>query len=412
MKDNMVAVLDIGSSKAAVLVGIMNNDGQVRVEGVGYTPCRGIEQGAVVDIAATEEAMRKSIEQAERMASVKISRIYLATGGIHISGQNSNGSAAIKDKEIAMSDVEEVIDAAQAVAFPRDEILLHALPQNFTVDRQTNIRRPVGMSGMRLEANVYLISGLSNIIRNLRKCASRCGLKVARIVVEQLADSYTSLQQDERLSGICLINIGAGSTKTIVIREGAPVFAGTVAMGGDNVTNDIAAGLRVPTRLAEEIKRRYGCALVDKVNPEDMVRIPRVDHRDEQEIMRQNLASIIQQRYEEILAMVDEQLNNEKVKEPLTAGVVLTGGAAAIEGLSELTAEIMHTAVRIGSCFNIEENELITENPRLTTAAGLLLYGMEEQMRSRQREGFFQDQNLWGKFSWFDKLHDWVEKNF
>ncbi len=411
MKDNMVAVLDIGSSKAVVLVGTVNNEGQGRIEAIGYTPCRGIEQGAVVDIAATEEAIRKAIDQAERVAGVKISQLYLATGGIHISGQNSHGSTAINDKEVVMADIEEVIDAAQTVAFPHDEILLHALPQNFTVDRQANVRKPLGMSGVRLEVNVYLISGLSNIIRNLRKCASRCGLKIERIVVEQLADSYATLQQDERLSSVCLINIGAGTTKTMVIRDGAPIFTGTVAMGGDNVTNDIAAGLRVPTRLAEEIKHRYGCALVDKVNPEHLVRIPRVDHRDEQEIARQNLATIIQQRYEEILNMVDEQLVNEKVKEPLAAGVVLTGGGAAIEGLSELTAEIMHAAVRTGNCLNIEKNELLMDNPRFTTAAGLLLYGVEERMRSRQKEGFFQDQNLFGKFNWFDKLHDWVEKN-
>ena len=409
MTDDTLAVLDIGSSKVVVLAGVMNNNGCVRVQGIGYAPCRGIEQGAVVDITAAEEAMRKAVEQAENMAGIEIKQVYLGTGGIHISGQSSHGSAAIKDKEIDMSDIVEAIDAAKAVAFPHDELLLHALPQNFSVDRQANVRKPLGMTGVRLEVNVYLVSGLSNIIRNLRKCVSHCGLKVERIVVEQLADSYAVLQPDERQSGVCLINIGAGTTKTIVMRDGAPVFTGTVAMGGDNVTNDVAAGLRIPTRLAEEIKHKYGCALVDKARSEDIVRIPRIDHRNEQEITRQNLASIIQKRYEEILGMVNEQLAQEGIEEPLV--VVLTGGAAAIESLSELCAEMMHKAVRIGEALNIEEEQLI-DNARFVTATGLLLYGLEERMRARQQEGFFHDQSFFGKLNWFDKLHDWVEKNF
>ena len=409
MTDDTLAVLDIGSSKVVVLAGVMNNNGRVRVQGIGYAPCRGIEQGAVVDITAAEEAMRKAVEQAENMAGIEIKQVYLGTGGIHISGQSSHGSAAVKDKEIDMSDIAEAIDAAKAVAFPHDELLLHALPQNFSVDRQANVRKPLGMTGVRLEVNVYLVSGLSNIIRNLRKCVSRCGLKVERIVVEQLADSYAVLQLDERQSGVCLINIGAGTTKTIVMRDGAPVFTGTVAMGGDNVTNDVAAGLRVPTRLAEEIKHKYGCALVDKARSEDIVRIPRIDHRNEQEITRQNLASIIQKRYEEILGMVNEQLAQEGIEEPLV--VVLTGGAAAIESLSELCAEMMHKAVRIGEALNIEEEQLI-DNARFVTATGLLLYGLEERMRTRHQEGFFHDQSFFGKLNWFDKLHDWVEKNF
>lgn len=412
MKDHILAVLDIGGSKAAVLVGDMNNDGYVRIQGIGYAPCRGIEQGTVVDIAATEEAMKKALVQAERMSGAKISHIYLGTGGIHISGQSSHGSAAISNKEVSMEDVEEVIDAAKAVAFPHDEILLHALPQNFSVDRQANVRKPLGMAGVRLEVNVYLISGLSNIVRNLRKCVARTGLQIERIVVEQIADSYALLRQDERQGGVCLINIGAGTTNTVVLKDGAPIFTSTVAMGGDNVTNDIAAALRVPARLAEDIKLRYGCALVDKARTEDMIHIPRIDHRKEQEMTRQNLTSFIQPRYEEILSMVDEQLTREGVKESIAAGVVLTGGAAAIEGLSELTAEIMHKAVRVGAVDNLEDNEVVTDDPTFVTAIGLLFYGLEERMRSRQKEGFFQDHNFFGRFTWFGKLHDWMEKNF
>ena len=412
MKDNMLAVLDVGSSKAAALIGEVTNSGRINVQGIGYAPCRGIEQGTVVDITATEEAMKKALIQAEEMAGVEIKNIYLGSGGIHISGQSSHGSAAIKNREVSVEDVEEAVDAAKAVAYPHDEMLLHALPQNFTVDRQTNIRKPIRMAGVRLEVNVYLISGLSNIIRNLRKCVARTGLHIERIVVEQFADSCALLGQDERQSGVCLINIGAGTTKTVVLKDGAPIFTSTVAMGGENVTNDVAAALRIPARLAEDVKLRYGCALVDKVRAEDLIYIPRIDHRAEQEMTRQNLASFIQPRYEEILSTVDEQLIRAGVKESIRSGIVLCGGAAEMEGLSELSAEIMHIATKIGRVDNLEDNEIASDNPNFVTAVGLLLYGFDERMRTKHKDGFFHDHNFFGKFTWFSKLHHWMEKNF
>lgn len=411
-RDDIVAVLDVGSSCVRALIGMMENSGRASILGLGHAPCTGVEQGAVIDIGATEEAIRSAIRDAESMAGLRATGVYLGTGGVHISGRVSQGSTAIKNQEVDMDDVEEVINAAKAMAFPRDEVLLHALPQHFSVDRQHKVRRPLGMAGERLEVRAYLISGLSNLVHNLQKCAARCELRVERIVVEQIADSYAVLQQDEREAGVCVVNIGAGSTKMAVFRDGVPIFIGTGVMGGNHVTNDLAVALRIPNRLAEEQKRRYGCAVVQQVPAEHSVRVVRIDKHDKQSISAQALAGFIQPRYEEIITAVDEQLTREKIKDRITAGLVLVGGAARIEGLEALASEIMHLAVRTGQPLNVKDEDIIKGNLQWTTAVGLLLYGLEERMHSRSNDGFFINHPLSGKWNWFDKLSHWIEKNF
>ena len=425
MKDNILTVLDVGSSKVASLMGRMLNDGSIDIIGMGVAPCKGIEQGTVVDIKATEDAIQQAVSEVRATAGINITSVYLGTGGIHIAGRTSHGSTAIRGKEVEMEDVETVVGAAKAVVFPQDELLIHALPQSFSIDGQHNVRRPLGMSGVRLEVNSYLISGLGNIVRNLHKCVARCNLSVERVVVEQVADSYCALQQDEREAGVCLINIGAGTVKTLVIKDSAPLFISTLPTGGDNVTNDIAAALRIPTRLAEDYKKRYGCALADRTKAEDVVKISRVDYRSEQEVSRQTLASFIQPRYEEMLSFVEEQLIKEELKRKITAGVVLVGGASRIEGLSDLAAEIMHSAVRVGSPLNISNasasnsttvatsaNQMIKDNPAFTTACGMLEFGLEERIQARHSDGFFYNHNPFGRSAWFDRIHNWVGKNF
>lgn len=421
MKSNILTVLDLGSSRVISLMGRMLNDGTMDILGMGLAPCRGIEQGTVVDIKATEDAIMQAISEVRASSGINCNSVYLGTGGIHIAGRISHGSAAIRGKEVEIEDVETVINAAKAIAFPQDEVLIHALPQNFSIDGQHNVRRPLGMSGVRLEVNSYLISALNNIIRNLHKCVDRCNIGVEKIVVEQIADSYAALQQDEREAGVCLINIGAGTVKTIVIKDNAPLFIGTLPTGGDNVTNDIAAALRIPTGLAEDYKRRYGCALQDKAELDDIVKISRVDYRSEQEVSRQTLAGFIQPRYEEIFNYIEEQLIKEELKHKIAAGIVLVGGGARIEGLSDLAAEILHSAVRVGSPLNVSNvsslagtysssNRIIEDNPIFTSACGMLQFAFAEKLQSRHRDGFFH--NPLGKFVWFDRIHSWVGKNF
>ena len=416
VKDNIITVLDLGSSKAAALAGRLSSDGKIDILGLGLVPCRGIQQGTVVDIRATEDAIAQAVKDVDASAGITTNSVYISSGGIHIAGRSSHGTTAIRGKEVADEDIESVVGAAKAISFPQDETLIHILPQSFSIDGQQNIRQPLGMSGMRMEVNCYLISGISNTLRNLHKCASRCNLAVERIVVEQVADSYGALRQDEQESGVCLINIGAGSVKCIVIKDNAPVFVKTFPIGGENVTNDIAAALRIPSGLAEEYKRRYGCALSERVSNDEMVKISRVDYRSEQEISRQTLSGFIQPRYQEIFEFIEAELRKEQIKHMMSAGAVLVGGASRIQGLPSLAAEIMHASVRVGVPINLSDNSevsyLIKEDSAFTSACGMLNFCFEERIHSNKEEGFFSNYSPFGKMAWFSRFNSWVGKNF
>ena len=411
-KENIVASLDVGTSMARVLIGTMQNSGKAKILGLGQSECSGLEQGAVVDISATEESIRKAVQDAQLTAGYRISSVYLGTGGGHVSGRSSQGGTAIKNREVSKTDVEEAIAAAKAMAFPRDEMLLHALPQSFSVDRQTRVRKPLGMSGERLDVQAYLISGLTNLLHNLQKCVARCQLGVERMIVEQIADSQAVLGLDELDAGVCLVNIGAGSTKIAVFRDGVPIFMATGDMGGSTVTNDLAAALRIPSRLAEEQKRRYGCAMAARVPEDNLVRFVRIDKREKQVVSGQTLASFIQPRYEEILNLVNEQITSQNVKEKISAGLVFVGGGGSIEGLTDLASEILHMTARRGNPMNIEDEPIIQGSPQWTTAVGLLLFGLREKMSARDEDGFFVNHSLSGKWIRFDRIYDWIGKNF
>lgn len=415
-RDSIITVLDLGSSKAVALAGRLSVDGKIDILGLGLVPCRGIQQGTVVDISATEAAIAQAIKDVDASAGIITSSVYMSTGGIHIAGLASHGNTAIRGKEVMDEDVEAVVGAAKAISFPKDETLIHILPQSFSIDGQENIRQPLGMSGMRMEVNCYLISGISNTLRNLHKCVSRCNLAVDRIVVEQVADSYGCLRRDEQESGVCLINIGAGSVKCIVIKDNAPVFVKTFPIGGENVTNDIAAALRIPAGLAEEYKKRYGCALSERVSDDDIVKISRVDYRSEQEISRQTLSGFIQPRYQEIFEFIEAELRKEQIKHMMPAGAVLVGGASRIQGLPSLAAEIMHASVRVGTPLNLSDNSeianLIKNDSSYTAACGLLGFCFEERIHSQREEGFFSNYSPFGKMAWFSRFNSWVGKNF
>lgn len=415
-KDSIVTVLDLGSSKACALTGRIANDGKIDILGMGIAPCRGIQQGTVVDIKATEDALALAINEVNITAGISSNSIYISSGGIHIAGRTSHGTTAVRGKEVVEEDIEAVIGAAKAISFPQDETLIHILPQSFSIDGQENIRQPLGMSGIRMEVYCYLVSALSNTVRNLHKCVARCNLVVNRVIVEQIADSYSALRQDEQESGVCLINIGAGTVKFIVIKDNAPIFIRTLPIGGDNVTNDLGTALRIPVGLAEDYKRRYGCSSTERVSADDIIKISRVDYRSEQEISRQTLSGFIQPRYGEIFDFVEKELHNEGLKHKIPAGVVLVGGGSRIEGLASQAAEVLHASVRVGKPLNLSQSSsaanLIRGNSSYTTACGLLGFALEERIHRRQGNGFFSSHTPFGGMAWFDRFNNWVGKRF
>ena len=416
-KESIVTVLDIGSSKVCALSGKLDSDGKIDVLGMGLSDCRGIQQGTVVDINATEEAIYQALEEVNATSGFQAHSIYISSGGIHVAGRSSQGTTAVRGKEVEEDDIRAVINAAKAVSFPQDESLIHILPQSFSIEGQQNIRQPLGMSGIRLEAHCYLISGISNTLRNLRKCVARFNLSVDRIVVEQIADTYSSLRQDEKESGVCLINLGAGTTKFIIIKNNAPVYIRTLPVGGENVTNDLATALKVPAGLAEDYKRRYGCVSGEKLNDDDMIRMARVDYRSEESISRQTLAGFIQPRYMEIFELIEKELLEKELRHKIPAGVVLVGGAARLEGLAAYAAEILHSSVRIGTPDNLSQksefNDLLNSNSAYVTACGLLGFALEENMHLRQADGFFSGYgHMVGGLALFDRFSNWMTKRF
>ena len=415
-KNKIVYALDVGSANVFALAGRISSGGQIEILGLGSAECRGIQQGVVVDIHATEEAIAKAIKEVNLTSGTAASNLYVSSGGTHIVGRASHGTTAVRAKEVSREDVEAAINAAKAISFPQDEMLMHILPQNFSIDRQENIREPLGMSGMRLEVDCYLISGLSNTLRNIQKCVSRCNISIKKIVVEQIADSYGCLTQDEQEAGVCLVNIGAGSTKFIVVKDNAPLFIKTLPISGENVTIDISTALRIPTHLAEDYKKRYGCANSNLVDNKESISIPRPDSPGVSQIGRQNLASFIQPRYEEIFEYIMKELTSADMKNLIPGGVVLAGGGARIEGIIPLAAEIMHCSTRVGTPQNLSDNSdyyaLVADNSSWVGVCGLLSFAFAEDMQTKQRDGFFSNSIQLPRTGWFSRVNDWVGKNF
>jgi cell division protein FtsA len=401
---NLIVGLDIGTSKVAAIVGEITNEGNIEIIGIGTAPSRGLKKGVVVNLESTVNSIQKAIEEAELMAGCQIRSVFAGMAGSHIRSLNSHGIVAIKDKEVTQYDIDRVIDSARAVAISADQKILHILPQEFVIDLQDGIKEPIGMSGIRLEAKVHMVTGSVSASQNIIKCIRRCGLEVEDIVLEQLASCNAVLTEDEKELGVCLIDIGGGTTDIAIFVDGAIRHTAVIPIAGDQVTNDIAVALRTPTINAEDIKRKYACALTQLANVDDSIEVPSIGERAPRKISMQNLAEIIEPRYEELMLLVQSELRRSGNEELIAAGVVLTGGSSKVMGLIELAEEIFHMPVRMGGPQNVSGLTEVVRNPIHSTGVGLLMYGREHQSLRRgiDSEGL----------GWLSKMKNWFQGNF
>tara|TARA_Y100000590_G_scaffold417286_1_gene516888 strand:- start:836 stop:2065 length:1230 start_codon:yes stop_codon:yes gene_type:complete len=400
-QNEMLVGLDVGTSKVVAVVAETSADGNIEVVGLGTQPSRGLRNGVVVDIESTTDAIKKSIHEAETMAGCHISSCYVGISGSHVRGLNSNGVVPIRDGEVKYSDVDRVIETAQAMAIPADQKLLHVLPRDYIIDNQPGIKEPLGMAGARLEAKVHLVTCSENSSQNIHTCVASCGLDIEAFVLEQLASSYSVLTSDERELGVCLIDIGCGTTDLAVFTEGSISYTDVIPLAGDHVTNDIANALRTPPTQAEDIKQRYGCAVSALTQPDELMKVPGMGGRPEREMSRQTLADVLERRYVEIFSMAQQKLSLSSFESVIPAGVVLTGGASKVEGAVELAEEVFHAPVRIGSPNTIGGFTEVIHNPVYATAVGLLLYG-HKQMQEDHMNYIHRDKNILNRLTrWF-----------
>ncbi len=390
---NLIVGLDIGTSKVVAIVGEFNDGDSIDIIGIGSHPSKGLKKGVVVNIESTVQSIQRAIEEAELMAGCQIHSAYTGIAGSHIRSMNSHGIVAIRDNEVTPADIERVIDAAKAVAIPADQKILHILPQEFIIDNQEGIREPVGMSGVRLEAKVHMVTGSVSAAQNITKCVRRCGLETDDIILEQLASSYSILTEDEKDLGVCLVDIGGGTTDIAVFTEGAIRHTAVIPIAGDQVTNDIAVALRTPTQYAEDIKVKYACALRQLTNLEDTIEVPGVGDREPRRLSRQTLAEVVEPRYEELFTLIQAELRRSGFEDIIAAGIVLTGGSSKMEGLIELAEEVFHMPVRLGVPQNVSGLADVVRNPIYATGVGLLQYGKQ------QHQSGSTDTNVTGNFN-------------
>lgn len=404
---NLIVGLDIGTSKVSALVGEVDQDGQIELVGIGTYPSRGLKRGVVVNIDATVQSIQRAVEEAELMAGCQIRSAYTGIAGNHIRSLNSHGIVAIQNQEVTQADVERVIDAARAVAIPADQKILHILPQEFIIDNQDGIREPIGMSGVRLEAKVHMVTGAVSAAQNIVKCVQRCGLEVTDIILEQLASSHSVLMDDEKELGVCLVDVGGGTTDIAIFTDGAIRHTAVIPIAGDQVTNDIAVALRTPTQSAEEIKVKHACALTDLASDEDLVDVPSVAERPRRQITKKALSEVVEPRYEELFNLIKAELRRSGFEDLIAAGIVLTGGASKVQGCSDLAEMIFKMPVRLGTPESpiVRGMPEITSNSQYATGIGLLLYGLQQQYGRIEplRPGFK---------GMFGKMRGWFQDNF
>jgi cell division protein FtsA len=402
----MIVALDIGTSKVVTLIGEINDNGNMDIAGIGKSISRGMKKGVVVNIESTIHSIQQSVEEAELMAGVQVNSVYAGIAGNHIQSLNSHGIVAIKDKEVMNTDVDRVMDAAKAVAIPADQRILHVLAQEFVIDNQEGIREPVGMSGVRLEAKVHLVTGAESAVQNIIKCVERCGLEVEDVILEQVASSYSVLEDEEKELGVCLVDIGGGTSDISVFLNGAIRHTAVIPIAGDQVTNDIAVAVRTPTEEANRIKIRYGSALRQLLEEEEIIEVPGVGEREPRGLSTQTLASVIEPRYEELFLLVLAELRRSGYEGLVGAGVVLTGGASKITGAIELAEEVFLMPVRVGMPRRVGGLRGEVEDPIHSTGVGLLLYGADQQVYRESRS-----YNLSSSDSLWERVKNWFTGN-
>ncbi len=400
---NLIVGLDIGTSKVVAIVGELSDSDSIDIIGIGSHPSKGLKKGVVVNIESTVQSIQRAIEEAELMAGCQIHSAYTGIAGSHIRSMNSHGIVAIRDSEVTHADIDRVIDAAKAVAIPADQKILHILPQEFIIDNQEGIREPIGMSGVRLEAKVHMVTGSVSASQNITKCVRRCGLETDDIILEQLASSFAILTEDEKDLGVCIVDIGGGTTDIAVFTEGAIRHTAVIPIAGDQVTNDIAVALRTPTQYAENIKVEYACALRQLTNLEDTIEVPSVGDREPRRLSRQTLAEVVEPRYEELFTLIQSELRRSGFEDIIAAGIVLTGGSSKMEGLIELAEEVFHMPVRLGVPQNVSGLADVVRNPIYATGVGLLHYGkMQQQNESHDVVVGTNFNNVWSRMKrWF-----------
>ena len=402
----LIVGLDIGTSKVVAIVGEVAPDNSIDIIGMGSHPSRGLKKGVVVDIESTVHSIQRAIEEAELMAGCEVHSVLTGIAGSHIRSLNSHGIVAIRDNEVTAADVERVIDAAKAVAFPADQKILHILPQEFVIDTQEGIREPVGMSGVRLEAKVHMVTGAVSAAQNIVKCVRRCGLNVDDIILEQLASSAAVLMDDEKELGVCLVDIGGGTTDIAIFTEGAIRHTAVIPIAGDQVTNDIAVALRTPTMSAEQIKIKHACALTKLANLDDTIEVTAVGDRPARRLSKKTLAEVVEPRYEELFNLIQAELRRSGFEDLISSGLVLTGGSSQVPGLVELAEEVFHMPVRLGLPQFVNGLRDEVKSPIYATGVGLLLYAHQQQGRQTELGNLRNGPGVW------DRMKRWFQGNF
>ncbi len=402
---DLIVGLDIGTSKIVAIVAEVKPEGNFEIVGLGSHPSRGLKKGVVVNIETTVTAIQRALEEVELMADCKISEVFTGIAGSHIRGFNSHGMVAIKDKEVTALDVEKVMETAKAVNIPADQQILHILNQEFIVDGQEDVREPIGMSGIRLEVKVHIVTGAVSAAQNIIKCVHRCGLEVRDLILQPLASAIAVLSEDEKDLGVCLVDIGGGTTDIAVFTNGAIRHTAVIPIAGDQITNDIAMALRTPTKDAEDIKCRYGCALRALADVREVVEVPDVGNRGARQLSRQTLAEVIEPRVEELYLLIQAELRRSGFEQLLSSGIVITGGSSSLQGMVELGEEIFHMPVRLGMPHYKGSLEEVVRTPRYSTGIGLIMAGMEQQRlhQHHQLQGGSAKQVLARMKSWFQK---------
>ena len=404
---NLVVGLDIGTSKIVAIVAEIGPDGGLNVIGLGTQPSRGLKRGVVVNIEATMASIQRVLEEAELMADCRIQRVTTGVAGSHIRSLNSSGMVAIKEGEVVQADIDRVIETAKAIAIPNDQQILHILPQEFIIDGQDDVREPLGMSGVRLEVKVHIVTGAVSAVENIAKCVRRCGLELQDIVLQPLASAAAVLNDDEKELGVCLMDIGGGTTDIAVFAGGAIRHTAVIPIAGDQVTNDIAMTLRTPTKEAEELKIRHGCALRQLADANDVVEVPGVGERAPRKLSRPMLAEVIEPRIEELYTLVQSELRRSGFEELLSSGVVITGGTAMLQGMAELGEEVFHLPCRIGTPAYMGGLADVVRSPRYSTAVGLLQHGRDQWLRAEAARA--QVKGIGGVA---ERMKNWFKANF
>ena len=403
-QDNIIVGLDIGTTKICTVVGEMSGS-DINIIGIGTHPSIGLRKGVVVNIESTVESIKKAVEEAELMAGCEISNVYAGIAGGHITGFNSRGIVAIKGAEVVQSDVDRVIDAARAVAIPMDREVIHVLPQEFIVDEQSGIQNPIGMSAVRLEAKIHIVTGAVTSAHNIVKCVNRAGLDVCDIVLESLASGEAVLTEEEKLLGTALLDLGGGTTDLAIFSGNNIKHTFVLALGGNNLTNDIAVGLRAPVTEAEKIKKKYGTCVARNINTEETIEVPGMGGRKPRKLPRQILGEVLEPRMEEIFTLVKREIYRAGMENAITSGSVLTGGTSLLEGVIEVAESVFNLPTRLGKPQGISGLVDVVNNPMYATGVGLVLYGAKNQNAKKFR---IRDTNIFNRV--MSRMKNWFKE--